>query len=32
MNAVMEARLSLHAKAVLIDLVTIPVTGQVSQP
>lgn len=32
LHAVMEARLSLHAKAVLIDLVTIPVTGQVSQP
>lgn len=32
LSAVMEARLSLHAKAVLIDLVTIPVTGQVSQP
>lgn len=32
LNAVIEARLSLHAKAVLIDLVTVPVTGQVSQP
>ncbi len=32
LHAVMEARLSLHAKAVLIDLVTVPVTGQVSQP
>lgn len=32
LHAVMEARLSLHAKAVLIDLVSIPVTGQVSQP
>lgn len=32
LHAVMEARLSQHAKAVLIDLVTIPVTGEVSQP
>jgi len=32
LHAVLEARLSMHAKAVLIDLVTIPVTGQVSQP
>lgn len=31
LHAVMEARLSLHAKAVLIDLVTVPVTAQVSQ-
>lgn len=31
LHAVMEARLSQHAKAVLIDLVTVPVTGQVSQ-
>lgn len=32
LHAVMEARLSQHAKAVLIDLVTVPVTGEVSQP
>lgn len=30
LHAVVEARLSLHAKAVLIDLVTVPLTGQVS--
>jgi hypothetical protein len=29
MHAVAEARLSMHAKAVIIDLVTVPVTGQV---
>jgi len=32
LHAVMEARLGLHAKAVLIDLVSIPVTGNVSTP
>lgn len=32
LHAVMEARLSLHAKAVLIDLVSVPVTGTVSTP
>lgn len=32
LHAVMEARLSLHAKTVYIDLVSVPVTGQVSQP
>jgi len=32
LHAVMEARLSMHAKAVIIDLVTVPVTGKVSQP
>lgn len=31
LHAVCEARLSLHAKAVLIDLVTVPLKGQVSQ-
>lgn len=30
LNAVVEARLSLHAKAVNIDLVSVPVTGTVS--
>lgn len=30
LHAVCEARLSLHAKAVIIDLVTVPVTGSVS--
>jgi hypothetical protein len=26
----MEARLSLHAKSIIIDLVSVPVTGRVS--
>jgi hypothetical protein len=30
LHAVAEARLSLHAKSVLIDLVSVPVTGRVS--
>jgi hypothetical protein len=30
LHAVVQARLSLHAKAVIIDLVSVPVTGQVS--
>lgn len=32
LHAAAEVRLSLHAKSVLIDLVSVPVTGSVSQP
>jgi hypothetical protein len=32
LHAVVEVRLSLHAKSVIIDLVSVPVTGTVTQP
>jgi hypothetical protein len=31
LHAVCEARLSLHAKSVIIDLVSVPITGRVSR-